>query len=319
MSAVTPNAEPLHVVVGVIIKDNQVCIARRHVGQHQGGLWEFPGGKVEPGESPLDALKRELQEEIDIDVLHACPLLKINFSYPDRHVLLDVWRVQNFTGTAKGKEGQDIKWTHINDLDYADFPAANSAIIRALNLPQQYVITGNFSDQNAYTRQLRNCLQHGQRLFQLRAKSVAAAEYRKLATAFVSLCHQHEAKVLLNSSIDNVTETHADGVHLNSQALMNCQTRPLSRDKLVAASVHNLDELQHAISLDMDFVVVAPVLETTSHPGVIPLGWNGLSKLASHSSTVIYALGGMSPELLPAANENGAYGVAGISRFWTSC
>ncbi|MDG9670707.1 8-oxo-dGTP diphosphatase MutT [Hahella sp. CR1] len=127
----------VHVAVAVVLdQHNRVLVARRPDHLHQGGLLEFPGGKVEPGETVLAALQRELFEEVgvqvDVSEDAANPLIQIEHHYPDKHVLLDVWRVSRFSGEAQGREGQYVAWLDLNELDPEAFPAANREIIAAL-------------------------------------------------------------------------------------------------------------------------------------------------------------------------------------------
>tara|TARA_B110000037_G_scaffold124360_1_gene141726 strand:+ start:6529 stop:6930 length:402 start_codon:yes stop_codon:yes gene_type:complete len=129
------NNNPIvHVVVGVLLNDNQqVLIALRPVQSHQGGLWEFPGGKVEEGESVEYALNREFEEELGTSVLACTELTQIRHEYSDKSVLLDVWRIEKYSGTPKGREGQVIEWRALSKLRAEDFPKANERIIRVLN------------------------------------------------------------------------------------------------------------------------------------------------------------------------------------------
>ncbi|HET8807413.1 MAG TPA: 8-oxo-dGTP diphosphatase MutT [Methylophaga sp.] len=123
----------LQVAVGVIVNaDKQILIARRQAHQHQGDRWEFPGGKREADESRLAALKRELNEEVGLQVLDARDLLQIDHDYTDRKVTLDVWLVERFSGEVHGREGQQIKWCPLAELEQHDFPAANGAIVTAI-------------------------------------------------------------------------------------------------------------------------------------------------------------------------------------------
>jgi 8-oxo-dGTP diphosphatase len=123
----------LRVAVGVIRNDrDEVLVARRHDHLHQGGLWEFPGGKIHAGESTLEALGRELLEELDIRVAAASPLIDVEHSYPDRRVRLEVWLVESFAGTPRGMQQQPLSWIAVDALDPACFPAANVPIIAAL-------------------------------------------------------------------------------------------------------------------------------------------------------------------------------------------
>jgi 8-oxo-dGTP diphosphatase len=130
-------------VAAAVIRDGsgQILIARRADTQHQGGLWEFPGGKVEADESVEAALARELHEELGIVVGATRPLIKVRHDYPDKQVLLDVWEVSAFTGEPHGAEGQPLAWVSPRDLSDYEFPAANQPIVAAAKLPAQYLIT----------------------------------------------------------------------------------------------------------------------------------------------------------------------------------
>ena len=132
----------VHVAAAVIRGvDGRILLARRADTQHQGGLWEFPGGKVEADESVATALSRELQEELGIQVTTARPLIKVQHDYPDKQVLLDVWEVSAFTGEPHGAEGQPLAWVAPRDLVNYEFPAANAPIVAAARLPAEYLIT----------------------------------------------------------------------------------------------------------------------------------------------------------------------------------
>ncbi|MCB1631662.1 MAG: 8-oxo-dGTP diphosphatase MutT [Pseudomonadales bacterium] len=123
----------LRVAVGVIGNAaGEVLVALRHAHLHQGGLWEFPGGKIADGESVEAALARELHEELGIRVESAQPLLTVRHAYPDRSVELHVWRVTAFAGDVRGREGQPLRWVAVHHLDPFDFPAADRPIIEAL-------------------------------------------------------------------------------------------------------------------------------------------------------------------------------------------
>ncbi len=123
----------VHVAVGVISDGRgSILVAKRAADAHQGGLWEFPGGKVEPGETVQVALRRELAEELAIDITACEPLIAIQHDYSDKAVLLDVWWVSGFIGVPRGSEGQPISWTPIAKLRDLTFPVANQPIIAAI-------------------------------------------------------------------------------------------------------------------------------------------------------------------------------------------
>ena len=126
-------APTIHVVAGVLFDPSgRVLVARRPSGSHLGGLWEFPGGKLEPGESREAGLARELAEELGVRVLAASPLVCVEHPYPDRDVVLDVWRVESYAGEPHGREGQSIEWRDLRSLDAADFPPADAPVLSAL-------------------------------------------------------------------------------------------------------------------------------------------------------------------------------------------
>ncbi len=123
----------IHVAVGVILdKQQQILIALRPEDVHQGGLWEFPGGKVEDNETLQQALTRELSEELGLAVTGIRPLIEIHHDYSDKSVLLDVWWVDQYSGVAEGREGQPIRWVSAAELSNYSFPDANQAIISAV-------------------------------------------------------------------------------------------------------------------------------------------------------------------------------------------
>lgn len=123
----------IHVAVGVILRGHEVYVCLRPDDKHQGGKWEFPGGKVDEGETVGEALKRELDEEVGIQVTETAPLTVITHDYGDKKVVLDVHTVTAFTGEPYGREGQKGRWCAIDKLHPADFPAANVDIIDAIH------------------------------------------------------------------------------------------------------------------------------------------------------------------------------------------
>lgn len=307
----------IHVAVAAIGDgQNKVLLAKRPMEKHQGGLWEFPGGKVEVGEDVLTALGRELHEELGIDVVQARPLIRIWHRYPDKAVLLDVWRVTDFRGEAHGREGQLLEWCEIDALAERAFPAANQAIITALQLPECYLITPSPESTDDFLANLETALQRGVRLVQLRAKGMATDDYKRLAKRVVTRCHAYGARLLLNGEPEWVAEVGADGVQLSSTKLSSLRQRPLAKDLLVAASCHSETELQQALKLDVDFALLSPIKWTSSHPDTEPLGWETMRSLVDTMPVPVYALGGVSRDDLDDAFQAGGQGVAAIRSLW---
>ncbi len=310
--------DAIHVAAAAIIDpEGRVLLTRRHDHLHQGGLWEFPGGKLEPGETVEVALRREIREELDLKLLAHRPLIQVRHHYPDRSVLLDVHLVTDYQGEARGMEGQPLAWVEPGELDRYPMPAADRPIVAALNLPDKYLITGaDPTEPERFLACLERALEKGVRLVQLRAPGLPEALLAGLAEAAVALCHRKDARLLLNGTPELAERVGADGVHLNRHHLLVLDERPLGDDRLVAASCHSAEELARAAHLGADFVVLSPVLPTASHPDAVPIGWERFAELAAEMSMPVYALGGMREGLIPEAWAHGGQGIAGISGLW---
>ena len=318
-----PTNNIVHVAVAVIQDSHgQYLIAKRPQESHQGGLWEFPGGKVENNETVLDALKRELFEEIGITLIQATPLIKIHHDYSNKSVLLDVWRIDGFSGTVFGKEGQETCWINENEFSLYDFPAANSPIIKAILLPDKYMITGEFTNEEELLLRIHAGLNKGIKLIQFRAHHLSEENYFHYAKKIHELCEIKNTTLLLNTSIKNYKKYKANkyshGLHLTSKEIAFFSSRLLDDKLLISASVHNQAELLMAESKNIDFIVLSPVNKTLSHPDATPLGWENFEKLTERSRTPIYALGGMKKEDIEISKVNGGQGIAAIGAFWSA-
>jgi len=304
----------LQVAAGVIKNpQGQILIALRDASLHQGGLWEFPGGKLEPGETAEQALIRELKEELDINAHAAMPLITVKHSYPDRHVQLNVFLVESFSGLAKGCQGQPLKWVEPDDLLNFSFPAANQPIITAARLPRCYGILDD-ADPSLLMTNLHKLLDSGIKLIQARLKNLTADAVDAFIRQAYPLCQQQQAVLLVNSAVVDADKLNADGMHLTAAHLMGLTERPINITWL-SASCHTLEELRHAQNVEVDFVVLAPVLPTATHPGSATLGWEKFEELVAQINMPVYALGGMVAEDLIAACQAGGQGIAGIRAF----
>lgn len=311
----------VHVAVGVINNPHgQFLVAKRPNNSHQGGLWEFPGGKVEGNETVLEALKRELFEEIGITFKSAIPLIRIHHDYGDKSVLLDVWNINEFTGEAFGKEGQTINWLNKNELSLYPFPAANLPIIKSIQLPDRYMITGAFHDKNEMIMRIKSAIKKGIKLIQFRAPHLTEKKYFEYAKKLFLICEKENAMLLLNTSFISYqkyqSHNFSHGLHLNSNELKKFSTKYKLDGLFISTSTHNREEVLLAEEMKVDFIVLSPVNKTLSHPDSPPLGWEKFKELADKSNIPVYALGGMGEKNLKEAQINGAQGIAAIGEFW---
>ncbi len=310
----------LHVAAAVIPDHaGNILIARRADHRHQGGLWEFPGGKIEAGEPVEVALARELEEELGIGVIKARPLIRIPHDYGDKRVLLDVWRVEAFEGEPHGREGQPVRWVRAERMsDYA-FPAANKPIVTAAQLPDLCLVTpdpGPPAKWDGFINRLEKLLKSGIRLVQLRAKSLNERDFSALAARVARLCQHFGAHLILNCPVEVAEPIPHAGVHLTRTRLGELGDRPLDSARWVSAACHGEDELEHALSIGVDFVFASPVLPTESHPGAPTIGWQGLKALCERSRIPVFALGGLAAADREHAWQCGAQGVAAIRSLW---
>ncbi len=322
MAPETEDPDRLQIAVGVILDatSRQVLIARRPDQTRHGGLWEFPGGKQEPGETVEHALRRELLEELDLRVLAAQPLMRVSHDYADLRVRLQVWLVAEWLGEPRGMQGQQFEWVPISALHERRFPEANLRIITALQLPAFYLITPDLDSFGPeFFAAARSLLAAGTRLLQFRSYRLAARKRPEVVRRLLDMCREAGASLLINGDPAEAAAYGAHGVHLNVTQLMRLRERPLPPSFLVGASCHNAEELRQAERIDADFAVLGPVARTGTHPGITPLGWSGFGKLTRTSGEIpIYALGGLAPRDLAAARRAGAWGVALISAIWSA-
>lgn len=310
--------DPVHVAVGVISDtEGRVLVARRPADVHQGGLWEFPGGKREADETIVEALGRELHEElaIEIDPAACFPVRKIRHDYQDKSVLLDVWRVNSFSGTPRGRESQPLAWKTPNQLNISEFPAANRRIIEILRLPSLLAITPPAPSLNLMLENLNRILDRGVKLIQLRQPGLDRKDLLVWSAAARSRCREHQARLLLNCTPELFPAADADGLHVNAAALAGLVRRPVAASLLFGASCHNLAELRMAEAVDVDYALLSPVRRTSSHPDVRPLGWSGFSRLIRKVSLPVYGLGGLDPTDLSRIRGVGGHGIGAISAF----
>lgn len=309
----------IHVAVGVIFSPDkkQVLITKRKAHQHLAGLWEFPGGKVEKDENFLSALKRELDEELGIDVILASHLTTISHNYPDRDVLLDVWQIDKWFGEPASREDQELAWVDIDKLSHYDFPEANKHITQTLLLPPVYLISPQtYESHDEFLQTIEQCFKAGLKLFQLRLELKKEPEYSNLIKELSSLAKKYSVNLILNGDPSYLKKYNINGIHLKARQLFEYSERPVDEDFILGASCHNEKELLQAEKLNVNYAFLSPVKKTQSHSDHHPLSWKNFRKIREKVKFPVYALGGMSLSDKKIARSYNAHGIALISGIW---
>ena len=297
----------LHIAAGALRNARgEILICQRPAHKLYPGEWEFPGGKVEPGETVEQALIRELHEELGIHVIAARPLIRLRHVYPEWSVDLNTWLVTAFAGEAVSSEHPASAWVAPGELPRWKLLAADAPIVNALRLPSNLVFTPPEFEPGLASALVPDSL------LRLRLPAASDAAYREMARA---LC-EGGVKPVLDHDPQDVARFDAAGFHATGAMLRKLKQRPVAQDKWFGASCHDASDLSLARAIGADYAVLGPVLPTATHAGAATLGWEGFAKLATGVGLPVYAIGGLGPHDLPRAWASGAQGVAGISAFW---
>ena len=314
----------IEVAAGILTDaQGRVLLMQRLPGKHLAGLWEFPGGKVEPGETLAQALVRELDEELGVEVRGSTPLISIPWHYPEKSVRLHALRVTAWNGEPRAREGHPLRWVGLRDMEAAEMPAADAPILAALRLPPCYVISEKGSEsflgyrfdlESVNAKNDSDPFPASPPLVQLRMPGATRETVRQMAERAIAVNSRWRESLLVNHDIELACELGV-GVHLKAAQLRELDGRPLPTDSWVGASCHDAEELELAARQGMDFATLSPVHATASHPDVAPLGWERFAQLVAGARLPVYALGGVGPDDLERARAAGAQGVAGIRAF----
>jgi 8-oxo-dGTP diphosphatase len=309
---------PVDVAVAVLIRsDGAALLAQRPASKVYSGYWEFPGGKIEPGEPVTEALGREIREELGIEIERAYPWITRVFAYPHAKVRLHFHRVYAWRGEPRALEHQALAWQRPEAISVDPLLPANGPVLRSLMLPAEYAITRAAElGLEPFLSRLEARLRDGLKLVQIREKTLARQAAEEFARRVVALVRAHGAKVLVNSDAALAREIGADGVHLTAEQLRSAPARP--DFPWCGASCHSGEELRRAEALGVDFVVLGPVRATPSHPHAVPLGWERFRDTARGAAVPVYALGGIVPRDLEQALSCGAHGIAMLRGAWES-
>ena len=307
----------VEVVAAVITRpDGSFLLGQRPAGKVYAGYWEFPGGKVEPGEAPLAALKRELNEELGIEVGTAYPWLTRDYDYAHAAVRLRFFRVTAWAGAPSGRENQRFTWQLPQAINVDPLLPANGPILRALSLPPVYAITNAAEEgEREFLARLDRALAGGVKLLQVREKAMPQEALMRFAGEVVRRAHAARARVLVYGDAALAQRVGADGVHFTASQLRQLRERPGSM--IVGASCHDAGEIARAQALGVDFAVLGPVQSTPSHPGTAGIGWDGFAALLGDCTLPVYAIGGMRPTDLEAAWRCGAHGISMMRGAWS--
>jgi 8-oxo-dGTP diphosphatase len=291
------------------------------------GYWEFPGGKVEPGESAVAALRRELAEELDIEVERAYPWITRTFVYQHASVRLNFFRVVDWRGEPRGVEGQKIVWQRVELPDVLPMLPANGPVLKALSLPLVYGVSPAVTaNQQQFTRDFDRALQGGMRMVQLRDKQACVDQLQDIGEHMSELLRARMGILIVNSDSGCghgerlARQIGAHGLHLSASALTSLRARPNLHwpgyADWIGASCHDAAEMRRASDLGVDFVVLGPIHITASHPDADVLGWARFRQLAEKYPLPVYAIGGVELADLDIARTHGAHGIAMLSAAW---
>ena len=300
--------KPIEVVAAVIRDDEgKILIAQRPQNKHQGGKWEFPGGKVEAGESRRAALARELNEELGIEVGHSSRLISAYHEYEDKSIYLDVYEITQWDGAAIGREGQPIQWVSPSALNDFEFPDANRPIIEAATLPKFIKILKPIVTAESFENQVVSSLTSG-RSFILHNFEETELTHEQLSW-LLDTAASRGAEVVLQSPPPLVRNDY--NLHLSTDELLKAQVKPEA--KRVSATCYTPGELFKAQRLELDFIFIGPVLMNSFATEQKALGWPSFQSLVGRVNIPVYALGGLSGKDLELAREYGAQGIASTS------
>ena len=296
----------------------RVLLARRTEGRDLAGLWEFPGGKREPGESPEQALARELQEELGIDARIGAPLIAVAQQYPHKRLRLDVRHVTQWQGTPRGHEGQALAWVPQEKLVGYAMPPADRPVVAALLQPDRYLVTPSPGDPATTGTGSMRCSVRW--MPASGACRCACPDCRRTVVARWSRRQRSAARPRAqncwSTAMSRWRAEFGIGLHLRAAQLRGLQERPVAAGIRLAASCHDADELRMAEALGCDFAVVGPLKPTPTHPEATRLGWARFEQLREQVSLPIYAIGGLGPDDIAIARQHGAQGIAAIRGLW---
>ena len=302
---------PTDVAVGILrAPDGRVLLAERTATQLSAGFWELPGGKVDPGETPAQAVVRELAEEIGITALAVRPWIRYEHAFRLRRIRLHFFRIERWSGDPHGREGQRLAWVDPARPDVTPILPSVARVLAGLGLPALYAVSdaARHGGPAAFLERLPQARRGGLGLLQVREPAMSPDQRVQFARRIAALAAPYGARVLLCGSALEARRAGLGGIHSTADELRRLTSRPPV--PLWVVSCHDALDLGRAEQLGADAAVISPVLRSTAHPQLPPLGWTALRQLAAGASIPLIAQGGLSPAHLAEARSAGAVGIA---------
>ncbi len=311
-----PQKPPVEVAVGVMLRpDGSFLLASRPEGKPYAGYWEFPGGKLEPGETIAQALARELHEELGITIADALPWVTIEHVYPHAHVRLHFTRVTQWSGVMHGREGQQFGWFDLGAHKPDPLLPATIPCMKWLALPAAIGVSQALALGDAeFLARVDAALARGLRAVQLREPGMPAVRFDRLFRELHARTQAAGARLIVNSAHAPRYWEAAGAVHLRAADAARLHTRPAV--DFAGTSAHTREDIDHAGRLGLDYAVLGPVLATPTHPGAMGLGWEGFAAIVAAPPLPVYAIGGMTPAMLATVMRHGAQGMAMLRAAW---
>ncbi|NYE28096.1 8-oxo-dGTP diphosphatase [Rhodanobacter sp. K2T2] len=302
----------MHVMAGLMIDgEGRVLLAERPQGKHLAGFWEFPGGKLEAGELPLEALARELREELGIELQSAQPLIRVPWTYDDRRLVLDAWRVDAWLGAPQSLEGQALQWCYPAAIDPESMTPADRPILQALRLPATYAVSPAdvaFDQRDVWLKRIREVFSRGVRLLLLRLPLWPVESVRELARDLLPAAQAHDVQLVLDGDIEGARMLGV-GVQLSSEQGALLSERPLPWRQLVGVSCHAASQLAKATQIQADFATWSMGTESVAESLDASGAWTNFQSLAEEASLPVYADGDTVAMSMDRAKSSGAQGI----------
>jgi 8-oxo-dGTP diphosphatase len=304
------HSAPIDVAVAIVqAEDGRVLMTERMARQLSAGYWEFPGGKVDPGETPQQAVVRELAEEVGLTALAVRPWMRYAHEFRLRRLNLHFFRIDRWSGVVTGREGQRFTWVDPANPGVAPVLPSIDRVLLALGLPDLYGVSDSHrhGGPERLLAALPQALRAGLRLFQIREPAMAPDQRVQFARRVAAIAAPYGARVVLAGSALEAARAGLGAVHATAAELHRATSRP--GVKFWVASCHDAADLRRAEELGADAAVLSPILPSAAHPDRPPIGWDGLRQLAAGARLPVYAQGGLSRASIGEARRAGAVGI----------